>query len=138
MGKKIAIDTSILIYLLEKHPRYFLSAKRLLSRVQKGDVTAVFSIIGMIEILTGVKQKGRDDLANSYRQLFGNFPHFDIYTLTEQTVEIASDLRARYQLKTPDAIHLATAIEHQAKIFYTNDKALEKVTEIRVQRIEKL
>jgi predicted nucleic acid-binding protein len=38
-----------------------------------------------------------------------------------QVVEIASDLRAAHNLRTPDAIHLATALRLQAGAFVTED-----------------
>ena len=37
-----------------------------------------------------------------------------------------------YNLKTPDAIHLATALDFNAEQFITNDKTLQKVTDINV------
>ena len=38
-------------------------------------------------------------------------------------VERATDLRARYNLKTPDALHYATAVEVGAAVFLTGDRA---------------
>jgi predicted nucleic acid-binding protein len=46
--------------------------------------------------------------------------------------EISSDLRARYGIRTPDAIQVATAIRHKAEKFITNDERLAFVKDIRV------
>jgi len=62
-----------------------------------------------------------------------HFPHLTIVGINEQIVELASDLRAHYSLATPDAIHIATAIDFGACTFITNDKALRKVKEISVE-----
>lgn len=39
----------------------------------------------------------------------------------------AAQLRAEHQLRTPDAIHLATAKHAGARGFVTNDKGLRKI-----------
>jgi len=52
------------------------------------------------------------------------------------TNERATDLRAKYlKLKTPDALHLAAAIESGCDAFVTNDFGLKVITEIRVEVI---
>ena len=48
-------------------------------------------------------------------------------------VERATDLRARYNLKTPDAIHYATAVEVGATVFLTGDRALSRCSEVPVE-----
>ena len=132
MGRLIGIDTSILIYLLEEHPTHATNARRLFERLEKGSFRAIFSIVGMIELLTGVKKKGRMDLAQDYKLLLSHLPNFDIYSIDEGIVDVASNLRATYSIRTPDAIHLATAITKKADVFLTNDRALKKVKEIKV------
>jgi predicted nucleic acid-binding protein len=49
----------------------------------------------------------------------------------------AAQIRARYQIRTPDAIQLAAAIEFGARVFLTNDDRLRKVTEIEVIVLER-
>jgi predicted nucleic acid-binding protein len=39
----------------------------------------------------------------------------------------AAELRAQYGLKTPDALHLATARHHGCTALWTNDNRLSKV-----------
>jgi predicted nucleic acid-binding protein len=48
-------------------------------------------------------------------------------------VERATDLRARYNLKTPDAIHYATAVEVRAAVFLTGDRGLARCSELPVE-----
>jgi predicted nucleic acid-binding protein len=48
-------------------------------------------------------------------------------------IERATVLRARYNLKTPDAIHFATAIEGGATLFLTGDRALARCSEVVVE-----
>jgi len=41
--------------------------------------------------------------------------------------DLASAIRARYKLRTPDAIQLATSILKGAQAFVTNDESLKKI-----------
>jgi len=50
----------------------------------------------------------------------------------------SSDLRAKYVIKTPDAIQIATTICGGSKSFITNDESLKKVEEIRVLLLDDL
>ena len=94
---------------------------------------AVFSSIGLIEVLTGPKRAGNFELAGEYRELFARFPNLTIGGMNESIVEIASDLRATYGISTFDAIHIATAIDAGAKRFITNDKGLQRIKEITIE-----
>lgn len=136
MGQKIGIDTPVIIYLLEKHPQHLDSARKLMNKIQDGKYQAVFSGIGLIEILTGPKKQGNYELAARYREIIARFPNLHIQGLGESIIESASTLRAVYGMSTPDAIHIATAINFGAKKFITNDKALRKVKEINVELLK--
>lgn len=48
-------------------------------------------------------------------------------------VERATELRAKYNLKTPDALHYATAVEVGAAVFLTGDRTLSRCSEVPVE-----
>lgn len=50
--------------------------------------------------------------------------------MTLDIADSAAELRARYALSTPDAIHIATAISGGATGFIGNDKGLKRVREL--------
>lgn len=56
-----------------------------------------------------------------------------IVELTPSVVERATELRALYHLKTPDAIHCATALEVGASAFLTGDRSLIRCLEVPVE-----
>ncbi len=64
--------------------------------------------------------------------IFFTRQRFQIVELSAPIVERATERRARYRFKTPDALHLATAIEGHATTFLTGDAALASCTELQV------
>ena len=84
------------------------------------------------EILTGARKAGKPELVSLYRNLLGSFPNLHFIPFDANVADISSDLRARYGLRTPDAIQVATAIHQRADAFVTNDAGLRRDEEIRV------
>lgn len=132
MGKIIGIDTALLIYLFEDSVDFADASAKIMKKVEDGKYSAIFSCIGMIELMTGPKKLGRIDLAHEYKVRLMEFPNLRIIGINENIVDIASTLRAKYGIRTPDAIHIATAIDGGANSFITNDKLLQKIKEIKV------
>jgi predicted nucleic acid-binding protein len=50
-------------------------------------------------------------------------------------IERATELRAKYNLKTPDALHYATAVEVGATVFLTGDCGFARCTEVPVEML---
>jgi predicted nucleic acid-binding protein len=59
----------------------------------------------------------------------------EVIPLDRPVIDLATNLRARYSFKTPDAIHLAAAIVNGCDVFLTNDYRLDKCTEVTVEVI---
>ena len=53
--------------------------------------------------------------------------------VTAPVIDTATRLRASYNFRSPDAIHLARAIEFSASAFLTGDAALARCTELTVE-----
>jgi predicted nucleic acid-binding protein len=67
--------------------------------------------------------------------VFFTAQRFRFAEISSAVVESATDIRAKYGFKTPDAIHLATAILERADTFLTGDAQLGKCKDIRVEVI---
>ena len=135
MGQEIVgLDTPVFVYFFQRNKEYFSRARNALKAVEDGKVAGVFSAIGMIELFTGLKKQGRHDLVLHYKAALSTFPNLTVVGgLNEKIVDLASEFRARYGISTPDAIHIATAINANAQKFITNDKALRKIKEISIE-----
>lgn len=56
------------------------------------------------------------------------FKKAEVISLDKEIFHQAAQLRADFTgLKTPDALHLATAVYHNCDEFWTNDNRLDKV-----------
>lgn len=78
------------------------------------------------------------NLAKQYRNILTNASGIEIVDTTSDIAESAAQLRAKYNVRTPDAIQLATAINSKADYFLTNDDNLKKVSEIIIVTISEL
>lgn len=71
------------------------------------------------------------DLLRRYDSLFGA-SRGAVLDVSAKVIDRATELRARYGFKSPDAIHLATALDCAVAEFWTGDAALSRCTDVPV------
>jgi len=82
---------------------------------------------------------GNPTLAQQYRDLLTGSAHFYLQpTLTLAESEQAAQWRARYNLKTPDALQIAIALSAGSDAFLTNDGDFKRVQELKVLVLDEL
>jgi len=131
-GKIIGIDTMVFIYHFEESQIYSPLTFSIFENLEKGNFNGITSILTLLEILVKPKKENNSLLTERYKLLFETFPNLQVKTLNENIADIASTLRASYNINTPDAIQIATSLEAKADIFITNDATLKKISEIKV------
>ena len=132
-GKAVAFDTSPLVYYIEQHPQYWQTTDDLFNAIDSGDAKGMTSVLTLLEVLVQPIRSGRLDLANQYRQLLERSRGISLFPVLGDTCEVSARLRAKYEwLRTPDAIQVATALQHGAEMMVTNDDRWRRLTEIRV------
>jgi len=77
-------------------------------------------------------REGDFDLLTRYDRFFTR-RGVQVSDISPGVIEHATELRARYNFKTPEAVHLATALEENAGLFLTGDAALARCREITVE-----
>ncbi|MFN3740437.1 MAG: type II toxin-antitoxin system VapC family toxin, partial [Thermodesulfovibrionales bacterium] len=75
-------------------------------------------------------------LAEKYREIMLYSENFTVYEISNDILELAARIRARYEIRTPDALQIATGIFKRADIFLSNDSRLNKIEEIKVMLLE--
>jgi len=107
----IALDTCIFIYPLEENKKYLPYTELLLEKLlPQGKINATCSALVLTELLIRPMREKRLDLVLSYKALMIGFPHLSIISVDPQVAEQAAYFRSAYNQKTPDSIHLASAL----------------------------
>lgn len=125
------IDTAPIIYYIEENSKYLHIVDQIFPRLNQG-IFAFSSILTLTEVLPHPLRQNNHDLAKRYRDFLLHSRNFVLYSVDETVAERAAEIRAQYQYRTPDAIQLATGLEHNATLFITNDKRLKNFPELTV------
>jgi len=129
----IALDTSVFIYHIEENKRYLPLTKIILeSLLPDGRIEAVCSSLVISELLVRPLKEKRFDLLLSYKALVVGFPNLKTIPLDNTIAEQTAYFRATYNLRTPDAVHIATAYSNKAEVIIGNDRRWKSIKEIEV------
>lgn len=137
-GSTVGLDTGPLIYYIEEHPTFLAKIKPFFEAAERNEFRIVTSYVTLIEVLVHPLREGRPELAEEYRNILLQSPALTAVSLDEGIAEESAGLRARHNLRTPDAIQLATAIRSGASWFLTNDAELANLPEISVLVLKQL
>lgn len=136
--QKIFIDTAPLIYWFEEHPDYIQKLARFFDEITANQIPLVTSMVTYIEVLTHPEKTGDYHLSGKYRNFFTNSDQLTIYPLDVTVADAAVRLRARHNLKTPDAIQLATAQICGCDYVLSNDRNWRGMGNVRIVLVSEL
>ena len=129
--RRVHVDANVLIYRVEAIEPYATASEPLWQALQDGECEVVTSELTILEVLV-LPFRNRDrTLAELYRSLLST-EGFSCLPIDRGTLELAAEVRARFRLRTPDAIHAASAIRSGASMFLSNDVAFRKVDGLNV------
>lgn len=115
----IYLDSRLVIYAIENHPAL---ASRLL-KAMSGHPPEGFATSSLVRLECLVGPMRTEDLGLQRRYEAGLNELVQL-ALPESVYVSAARLRARFNLKTPDALHLACAQHHGCMALWTNDDRL--------------
>jgi predicted nucleic acid-binding protein len=134
----VAIDSCIFIYELEANPGYVEWARRIFAWLEKPGHSAVTSTVTMTEVLTLPYQTANQEIVDAYFALVSNYPNLQWIAPDLQIAGLAAQFRARYRLRTPDALQAATALRSGVRGFISNDKAFRRVEGLETLLLDEL
>lgn len=137
-GKVVGLDTTPLIYFIEENPTYLELVSPFFEAIDQGQVSAVTSIVTLLEVLVHPFQHGDAALVQQYRDILLNSQGLTTIPLSQDIAEEAARIRAAHNIRTPDAIQMATAIYVGASYFLTNDARLPSLPELKVLVLDKV
>ena len=136
--QQLGLDTAPVIYFIETNPKYDALVTEIFRRISRGVLEGLCSVITLTEVLVQPLRQRDQQLAQDYSDLLLNSRHFATVSIDPVTATTAADLRARYALRTPDALQVAAAMQGGCQAFLTKDTTLRLVTAIRVLVLDEL
>ena len=126
-GKIVGLDTTPLIYFIEQDPRYLNIVRDFFRAMERGEFQVITSTLTLTEVLVHPLRNGNNRLAQLYQDILLNQEYLTACSVSPSIAELAAQLRAANNLKTPDAIQIATAMQNGAKFLITNDFGLRNI-----------
>jgi predicted nucleic acid-binding protein len=126
-GSAVYLDANSFIYTVEHIEPYQTQLDSVWQLVQNGQLRVLTSELTLLEVLVKPLRDQRRDIEDAFREVLQRSPDVHLLPITLRIIERAAHLRATTNLKTPNAIHAATALEHDASQLITNDPAFRRV-----------
>lgn len=117
LGKTIGLDTAPLIYFIEENPKYFDIVKPFFEAIDSGKIRVITSTVTLLEVLVHPLKRQNIKVAEEYREILLN-SNLDLFDVSPLISEKAAQLRAQHNIRTPDAIQIATALNEEAFFFF--------------------
>ena len=131
VGRIVYPDTCILIYWLERNPTYVDAILQKLRPALESAPILVFTELTRMECRVKPLQTDKQIQLAGYDRVFST-PGYRFEKLSREVFDVATELRAQYGLKAPDAIHLAAALSSGCDEIWTNDDRLAKAAAGRI------
>lgn len=135
---KIGFDTPPIIYFIEAHPQYDALVTEVFQHIATASIQGYTSVITLSEVLVQPFRQSNTHLQQLYRQILTRTLNFRTLPINIAIAEHAADLRARYNLRTPDALQIAAALSVGCEALLTNDSMLQRVTELQILVLDEL
>ena len=133
----VYLDASAFIYSVERIEPYRTLLEPIWRQAQTGQFTIASSDLVVLETLVKPLREGDTLVEKVFRALFES-KEVRLIPATRQLWEEAARLRATTGLKTPDALHAATARNAQCTLFVTNDGDFRRVEGLPVEVLNEL
>ncbi len=119
----VYLDSNVIIYLIEQPRRFGPQASARIAVLAAAGDRIVVSDLTRLECRANAVAAGDEVTLAQYDEFFSQTVE-RVMTLTTAVVDRATMIRGKYRFKTPDALHLAAAVEAGCQTFLTNDARL--------------
>ncbi len=136
-GGLVYLDTSPIIYAVEKISPFAEILYPLWLAAKENQFQLIGSELLLVETLVKPVKLADIELETAFRN-FLNAREMLLTPISRAVLEETIRLRAAFGLKTPDAIHAATALLSHCALFITNDGAFRRVPDLPVVVLHEL
>lgn len=128
---KVYLDTSPVIYSVEKHADYWRLLLSLWQSLKAQEIEIFTSELTFLETLVQPLKQNNQVLVSAYETLLTK-TEIVLLPIGLDILRESANLRASQNFKTPDAIHAATAFSANCDYFITNDNGFKRLSNINV------
>jgi predicted nucleic acid-binding protein len=125
--QKIGLDISVFIFQLEGTPKYAELVHSIFQWLEEPGSCGITSTVTMLELLVHPYRRADEDTVNRYYALLSTYPNLSWVDFSLPVADEAARLRAKFNLKTPDAIQAASILSLSATGFITNDPVFNRL-----------
>lgn len=134
----VYVDANIVIYTVEKHPRYSPVLHPLWAAVSTGQARAIVSELILLETLVGPYRSNDAQLASDYEAFF-SLPGIELIPISTSVLRDAARLRSQVpKLRSPDVIHGATALSRGVASLLTNDLGFRNIPRLNILVLDEI
>lgn len=126
---RLYLDAAPVIYWVEQVAPFYPQVN---ARIKSVGVSLVASHLTLMECLVGPLARGNISRQQEYDSFFAT-QLAEMVGLDETIFRRAADIRAKHNVRTSDALHLAAALESGCDVFLTNDARLRSFPDIPVE-----
>ena len=128
----VYLDTNIVIYAVENPPTWGAKALARLAAARSAGDTFMVSDLTRMECLVGPLKTANTAIEGDFRAFFSAVG-LQVVAITAAVCDRAAAIRAAFNFKPLDALHLAAAEVHGVNRFLTGDARLSSFTAIAVE-----
>ena len=122
----VYVDSVVIVYTLQGNPEFYGLLETMWAQLQAREILIVSSELVIPEVLVSPMRNGNRELTVIYENLLFN-SGINLIPIDREILLLATELRVKYRLKTPDAIHAATALSANCRRFITNDQDFQNI-----------
>lgn len=114
-------DACVFISWLENKPDTIDEILSLVEKIESEKAGILVSTLIRVEVLPDKRPPEADQ---KFRDFLRRKDQVEEAAMDRTVIEVAKEIRVKTNMSTPDAIHIATAIVHNVRTFYTYDEKL--------------
>ncbi len=134
MNDKIFLDTNVLVYASLKNESNFLKRQKITTMLSSSDAEIIVSTQVINEYYRTLLKNGffDDDIQKRVNELLESSK---LFLILESTIRLSWLIRKRYQFSFWDSLIIASALESECSILYSEDLQHRQLVEGKLQII---
>lgn len=131
---RLYLDANPIIYSVEGVAGFHQGVNHWVRQVEAAAGLLITSRLSLLECRVRPLREGNQPTLARFDDFFAG-ENLVLLDVSSDVIDRATELRVQYGFRTPDAIHLATAILIGADVFLSADAGLARCSDIRVETL---